>query len=579
MNFNSSMTRLLYLVSLLIILTSCQGTKEIASKTDSSNLSEKQKIEFGESFIDGTKEKILGNYEAAEKLIQKAIAIDPESAAAHYELGLIYNYQKNFKGAYESFEKANQIDPSNYWYKLSYATFLESNGHIEKAIKMFKELAEESPSQIELRYELSKLLVGQQRYQEGIEVLNQIEEKIGVNEEISFLKQRIYLYQNDVGGAAKEVKHLIDAYPSEIRYYGVLSDIYMSNDMDEKAYEVFQQMKALDSNSYFVHFSLAEYHRKKGDQVNYLKELKLAFENPEMNIDDKVKYVLTYYQVDSRDEAQKKEGISLCESITKGHPENAKSHALYADFLYFDNQVENAKQAYLRTVALDSSRFPVWNQLLVILSETNDVEKLVSYGKRAVELFPNQPTPYLLVGIGLAQQKKDEEAITYYSLGKDLVIDNRGLKGQFYASIGDAYHALKKHELSDENYMKALEQEPNNVYVLNNFSYYLSLRKENLEKAKEMSLKSNNLSPGQSSFQDTYAWVLFQLGDYEAANLWIDKALSNDGASGVLLEHKGDILYKLGKVNEALEFWIKAKEKGDTSELLEKKIRDKKWYE
>lgn len=563
-----------------LFLASCSPGKKAQADAGRKELNEKEKIEFGRNYLDGTKEKILGNYESAESFFRNAIAIDPSSAAAHYELGLVYNYQKNFQASFQAFEVANKLEPNNYWYKLSYASFLENSGDKEKAIALFKELAEQNPNQLELKYELSKLLVGENRFDEGIAILNEIEQNIGVNEEISFLKQRIFLYQNDVEGAANEIEKLIAVYPDEIRYYGVLSDIYLSNGKDDQAFEVFKKMQEIDPDSYFVHFSMAEYHRSKGERNAYLEDMKKAFENPAMNIDDKVKYVLSYYQVDSRDEEAKQEGISLCKSITIGHPDNAKSYALLADFLYFDNQNEAAKDAYKKTIELDSSRFPVWNQLLVIMSETQDTSGQIKYSKLAIDLFPNQPTSYLLLGLALAQKNEHEEAIEYMSLGKDLVVKNQGLKGQFYSSIGDSYHSLKQHDKSDEYYEKALEIDPNNVYVLNNYSYYLSLRKANLEKAKKMSLKSNQLAPGQASFQDTYAWILFQLEEYEEALIWINKAIGqNEAASPVLLEHKGDILFKLGQKEEAVKFWKKAEGKPGVTESLSKKIKEKNWYE
>lgn len=570
--------RLLY-IFLLVFTVSCSTGNKVFSDSNKKELNEKQKIQFGNLYMDATKEKLLGNYDKAEELYKKAIAIDETSAAAHYELGLVHNYQKNFELALQQFEKANQLEPNNYWYNLSFASFLEANNRIDEAIEVFRKLAKQNPKKVELKLELSKLLIGQKKYDEGIDLLNDIEKEVGVNEEISFLKQQIYLYKNDVDGAAKEIEHLIEAFPSDMRFYGILSDIYLSNGKDEKAFEVFKRMKEIDSTSFFVNMALADYYKTKNKKEEHLSELKLAFGNPDMNIDAKIKHILTNYRIDSKDKSQMQEGIELCKILTSTHPDDAKSHALYADFLYFDNQLNDAKEAYFKTIALDSSRFPVWNQLLVILSELNDNQKSIEYGKRAIDLFPNQASSYLLVGFAYAQQKDHENAIKYFNLGKDFAIGNDGLKGQFYASLGDSYHAIDSFEESDKSYEKALEIDPSNVYVLNNYSYYLSVRKEKLELAKEMSLKSNTLSPGQSSFQDTYAWILFQLGKYEEANEWIDKALTNDSNSGVLLEHKGDILFKLGQADQAKSYWQKAKEKGGASEQLDKKLKEGKWYE
>ena len=566
---------------LLISIVACSTSKKVASTSIPVKvLTEKEKVAFGRTYLDATKEKVLGNYEAAVSKFKSALNINPYSAAANYELGLSYNSIGETDLAYLQFKMASELDPSNYWYKLSYATFLQSQGKAGESIEVFEQLVKENPAKIELKYELSKLLINNKRQKEGIEYLNQIEGEIGVSEEISFLKQRIYLSQNDVSAAALEVEKLIETYPNEIRYYGVLADIYLSNEKKAKALEVYRKMEEIAPNNYLVQFSLAEYYRGEDQHKEYITTLRKAFANPNMNIDDKVKYILTFYQVDGKNKKKKEEGISLCELIAETHPEDAKAFALLADFLYFDDQVEAAKKAYQQTISLDSSRFPVWNQLLVILSETSDSKALLDYGARATDLFPNQPTVYLLYGLGLAQENQHEKAIEFLTLGKDLVVDNQALKSQIYSSIGDSYHSLKKHTESDLNYEKALKLDPNNVYVLNNYSYYLSLRKEKLERAKTMSLKSNTLAPNQSSFQDTYAWILYQSGEYEEANRWIDKALEVDGGkSATLLEHKGDILFKMGKEDQALTYWKKAQLRGGASTFIDKKVSEKKLYE
>jgi Tfp pilus assembly protein PilF len=116
--------------------------------------------------------------------------------------------------------------------------------------------------------------------------------------------------------------------------------------------------------------------------------------------------------------------------------------------------------------------------------------------------------------------------------------------------------------------------------VLNNYAYYLSERNEQLEKADEMSKRSNALSPNQSTYEDTYAWILYKKGNFRDAKVWIEKAINNGaGTNGTILEHYGDIIYKLGEIDKAVEYWEKAKATGDHSELLVKKLTDRKLYE
>ena len=576
------MRQLLFSFLLILALWSCSGSKNAAQlpREKGQDESEAKEVYFGEVHADAAKEKILGNIEASEKLFQKALDLKPNHPATHYELGNIYSAQKKPQLALEQYAEAVKFDKENYWFQLSYATTLRDLGQNDKAIDMFQKLTKSEPKRIELKYELAQLLLNNGQKPKGIEVINLIEEELGVTEEVSLLKQRVYLSENDIDKAAEEVQKLIDTYPDEISYYGILADTYAANGRREAALQMYEKMLLLDSTNYKIQFSLAEFYRQENNQDLYLSNLEKAFANPGMSIDGKIKYILTFYEVDSKNKEKKQEGIQLCKTLTKAHSEDAKSYALLADFQYFDNQVEAAKESYIKTIALDSGRFPVWNQLIYIFADLGDTSKLVNYSKRAIDLFPNQPTVYLTYGIGLSQQSKNEDAIEYLKLGKDLVLDNPSLKNQFYSSLGDVHHASKNNQASDQNYDKALSIDPNNIIVLNNYSYYLSLRNEDLEKAKRMSAKSNNLAPNQSSFQDTYAWILFQLKEYEKADVWISKAINNSAKpGGVLLEHKGDILYHLGDVEGAIKYWKKAKIIGGASKQIDQKIKDKKYHE
>jgi tetratricopeptide (TPR) repeat protein len=564
------------------VIWSCSGSKNATQLPDDqvSGKVEKATVAFGRVYADGAKEKILGNYDAALTEFEKALDLDPKSAAANYEIGNIYSIQEKNNEALEQYRIAVKIEPDNYWFQLSLAAMLKDLGRSKEAIERFQTLVDQVPKRIELKYELAQLMLNNDRKSDGIAVMNQVEEELGVTEEVSFLKKRVYLSNNDVDNAAKEIQNLIDQYPDELAYYGVLADVYSSNGRKSDAMRIYKEMLLLDSNNYRLQYSLAEFYRQEGNKTFYKKYLDKAFANSEMSIDDKIKYVLTYYQVDSRSKIEKKEGISFCKKITTAHPDNAKGYALLADFLYFDNQTNEAKKSYIRTLELDSSRFPVWNQLIYIFAEKSDTAELVNYSKRAIDLFPNQPTVYLTYGIGLSQQGNNEEAIEYLKLGKGLVIENQSLKSQFYSSLGDCYHSIKDNANSDKNYNQALELDPNNVIVLNNYSYYLSVRNENLALAKTMSAKSNNLAPNQASFQDTYAWILFQLKEYDNALIWIEKAIENSTTpSGEILEHKGDILFKKNDLTEAVKYWEKAKLKGGASLKIDKKINDKTYYE
>ena len=574
------------ILSLSILLFSCAGMKNATTeksgtkKEKTTELSESQKIAFGRFYIEASTEKVLGNHEKALELYSKALEIDPNNAAALYESALILNGAGNETQALSLLEKAVELQPENYWFQYVYANLLESRNKIPEDKKKLTKLEKKKKKKLELKYELAKLYYFNKEYKNSIRVLNEIENELGVSEEISVWKQKTYLSLDDVDKAANEIRLLIKAFPNKYEYYVQLAETYMSNGREEEALAVYKELYELNPQSATAQLAMSDYYRIKGEEEKSYEVLKKAMGNKDLSIDVKVKYMLNFFHIQPKEDTLKRQhALQLAEIIAKTHPQDPKAQSLNGDFLYFANELEKAKEAYKRTIALDSSRFPVWNQLLILFSTTNDLEGLLNYGKRAINLFPNQPTSYLLYGNAISQKKRYEEAAEIFQMGKSLVIENPPLLGEFYSSLGNVYNELKQFEKSDENFEKALGISPDNVYVLNNYSYFLSLRNENLEKAKKMSERSNELAPGESSFQDTYGWILYKMGDYKEANKWIDKALENSDKSGVILEHKGDVLFQLGETEKAVEFWERAKSTGEASELIDQKIQDRKLYE
>jgi len=204
---------------------------------------------------------------------------------------------------------------------------------------------------------------------------------------------------------------------------------------------------------------------------------------------------------------------------------------------------------------------------------------VVKDGEEALSLFPNQAVLYVYTALAYNQLKQSEKAVNYLNNALNYELNN-ALKVQVYSSLGDAYQSLKKFKESVASYEKALALEPDNVYALNNYAYYLSLRDENLEKAERMSYRSNQLEKDNSSFLDTYAWILFRQKKYKEAKEWIERALrASNSQSATIIEHYGDILFHTGDKAGALENWKKAAQLGEKSALLQKKINEGKYFE
>lgn len=553
------------------MLSSCATQKPATN-----SMSYEEDRQFTALFMDAEKERMLGNYEKAAELYHECLKIDPSNAAAYYALGNVFTETDQVQEALPFALRAMELDPKNVWYARFAADIHLGLNNYGEAADIMERLVKQYPNKVEYLYDLAGIQLYRNKLEEALNIYDRIEERVGVTEDISVQKEKIYLELDRLQDAVQELENLITNYPGEQRYLGMLAEVYVANDKLEDAMKVYERMQENDPTDPILALNLAEYHRKKGNHDTSFDYLKKAFSSPTLNIDNKIQVMMSYYSLSENNDKMLKQAYTLLELLTKAHPEDAKAFAMQADFLLRDGKWEEARSSFYRTVELDSSRFPVWEQLINTSYRMGDHEAMEKDSRTALELFPNQGFLYLMNGIALNAQERHEEAVSILNEGEMFTRSNSYMHVQLLSVLGDAYNSLKEYDRSDEAFEKALDKEPTNPLLLNNYSYYLSLRKENLDRAEEMSKRSNLLEPRQASYQDTYAWILYQQEKYDEALEWIVKALENGGAnSGLIVEHHGDILFRLGRKEEAMEQWQIAAELDDHTDALQDKIDGK----
>lgn len=545
-------------------------------------LSDDDKRKFDFLFGEAMRYKLVHEFGAAELHLKQCVKIDPAQAAPYFELSNIYyHFHKDLEAATMNAKAAAEIDPSNFWYQVHYAECLYEIGNREESIKVYRQMTSTFPEKHWIGLQLAKILGQDGQFAECIKVCDQIEQNGYFDEDVISLKVYAYVKLGKAEKAIAEQRRLIKRYPEENRYYFQLAGLYMDDGQKEKAMEVFEELLKVKPNDGYLHLELAQFYYRNGNREKVGESLKKAFEDPELEIDAKVKILLSYYDAVNLSDKFKSEAFELCEIIVRVHPRAAVAHTIYADFLYSDKQLKKAKYHFSRAVELDESRFPIWSQLILMDMELNAFDSVQYRCEQAQELFPNQPSLYYFDGIASLQLKEYDRAIKVLNTGLKLVVDNESIKFQFYVSLGDAYHEKEMHKESDASFENALAIDSGNPNVLNNYSYYLCLREVQLDRAERMSARSNKLAPNQPSYLDTYAWIMYKMKRYEEARTWIEKALLFGGdQSAEVLEHAGDIYYQLKKVDEAVGYWQKAKTAAtEPSPALDKKIQDKVLYE
>lgn len=543
-------------------------------------MTEEERMNLEYIFFNANKEKALGNMDKAEELFAQCIRIDGKNDAAMYELANIYVGKKKYNDALFFAKSAAELKPANNWYQLLLAGIYQQTGKYTEAIAVYDKLAKDNPERIDYFYNLANAYLFAGKLQSAIDVFNMIEAKIGIEKEIIIQKERLYLKLGKTDKAALEVEKLIAANPSDMGAYSVLVELYQVNGMKDKVLETIERMKKVKPDNPAIYLALAEYYRGNNEKEKSFEQLKLAFFSHDLESEIKLRILSSYLPLAGESPEMLQQALELGKIISQTHPAEAMTHAVYADFLTISKQYTEANAEYKAALNIDNKNEAAWQYFLVNTSELRDFNEMYWGATQALELFPNNPFFYLFKAFAENDRKEYNEAVKTLLTGSKLVVDDSRTLADFYSSLGDNYHELKNHTESDKYYEKALEINPKNPTVLNNYAYYLSLRRQNLEKAESMSKISNEIVPNQASYEDTYAWILYTLGKYDEAKVWLEKAMKNGGdKNGTILEHYGDVLFKLNDVTQAVEFWQKAKTAGDASDLIDRKIAERKLYE
>ncbi|SHF79510.1 Tetratricopeptide repeat-containing protein [Mariniphaga anaerophila] len=575
------------------LLFACSGTKkavktekaddapsEAQVKTEKPPIEEQKQMEFDYLFVDAIKEKSLGNRQKAIQLLSGCLEIDPNSSAAMYELATLHADNNDFTSASLLLEKAIQLNPENKWYSLLLAQIYQQTRRFNDAAIIYDKLLQKEPDNLEFLYMKAALLAGSEKNTEAIVAYNKLEEKLGVNEQISVAKQQLYVKNGEVEKAFGEIEKLIESNPEEPKYYGLMADLFQSQGDSVNALKYYKKIKEIDPENGFVHFSLANYYLQNGQPEKSFEETKKGFRSNEVDLQTKLQLYLMLTANPAQSGIKPEQEKELVDILQEAHPNEYLVYTVKAESLLKSGKLKEARSELLEATKMEKNDYALWERVLFIDNDLQDWQGLYSHSNQAMELFPNQPQVYFLNAVACIQLEKYDETASIVDEGLMYVVDNKRLEGQFLMLKGEALYKTGKMKEAFGLFDKSVDLDPENYIALNNYAYYLSLTGDSLDKAERMSGKVIERFPENSTYLDTYAWVLFKKGEYKLAKFYMESAIKNDkDQTATLLEHYGDILFKLEQTDEAVKYWEKAKNMGDVSELLDKKIRERKYFE
>ncbi|HCN83054.1 MAG TPA: hypothetical protein DIT07_05450 [Sphingobacteriaceae bacterium] len=554
-------------------------SENTAEKPSGKVLSFDDSTQVTELFFAGLGEKAKQNSRQATTYFKQILEIDPANDATLFELATIYHADNQEKEAERLVREALNKKPGNEWYWVLLSDIYKKTNNLAQLNQVFDELIKIAPNKDDYYFDKANGLLGQNKVDDALKVYDILEKKHGLSEELVDARQRIYQKQGKTGAATQELEKVVKNNPSGSRNSIELSQLHIKAGNKDKALQVLQEAKNSDPGNASVSIALADLYRSQGKADEAYSELKSAFENPSMDADSKIK-VISSLVPKLGDDKIKEQATALAAILVRVHPNNSQAYAIAGDVSLKQDNFTAARSAYKKALELNGQDYQIWDNLIAIEAGESDYDAVIKDGEEALTLFPSQAALYLYTGLAYAQKNNYTKAVSYLKNAASLETEDKDRQARIYAGLGESYNGLKNIKDSDLAHEKALQFAPDNTYALSSYAYTLALRGENLDKAALMARRSTELKPNTSSFEDTYAWVLFRQKKYKDARTWIEKAIKDEKTGAAAqFDHYGDILAQMGEIEPAVQQWTKAKNAGLKSEKLDRKINEKKYIE
>ena len=576
----------------VLMLTSCGGIRSVrtaktTAKADGASLmketllSAEQQRKYDYFFLEAMRMKGKNEYDAAFGLLQHCLDINPTASSALYEISQYYMFLRQVPQGQVALEQAVAFAPDNYWYSQGLVSLYQQQNELDKAAALLEKMVTRFPSKQDPLFSLLDIYSRQEKYNDVISTLNRLEKRLGKNEQLSMEKFRIYLQMKDDKKAFQEIESLVQEYPMDMRYQVILGDVYLQNGKKQEAYDAYQKVLAVEPDNPMALFSMASYYEQTGQKELYQQQLDTLLLNKKVTSDTKIsvmrQVIVENEQSSAKDSTQV---IALFDRMMKQDIDDPQIPMLYSQYLLSKNMEQEAVPVLEQVVDLDPTNKAARLMLVSAAVKKEDYKQIIKVCEPGIEATPDALELYYYLAIAYHQAEQGDSVLSVCNRALEHITPDtrKEVISDFYSIMGDIYHTKKQMTEAYAAYESALVYNPSNIGALNNYAYYLSVERRDLDKAEEMSYKTVKAEPNNSTYLDTYAWILFEKGNYAEARIYIDNAMKNDGEkSDVIVEHCGDIYFMTGDVEGALKYWKKALEMGSESKTLKQKIEKKKY--
>lgn len=357
--------------------------------------------EFQDSFYESLLQKGIENYDKAIVALEKCLVSQPNNATIHFELGKNYLALKQYENAYQSFQKATQIEPKNRWFWVGIYDLSFQTKNYDRAMAAVQQLILFDERN---KDDLIPLYMMTNQSEKALALIKEMDAKYGKSQERTQFKNQILLATKNETSDWKEV--------------GDFKKYLEANDGDQAV----QLMNNILGNTQIPN-------TVKHRVVNEF--LIFAFKNPQF--ESNLEKAISLFDSDKE--------VNVAQAIGK--------------FYQNKNQTEKAIRFY--ELALQKEVGAVETNLLLLqaYTTTQQFEKLAQKSAAGIELYPAQAYFYYYYGLANNQLRQFKKAKDTLETGLDFVIDDLDLEINFNLQLAEAYNGLGDFNKKDSFFAQA----------------------------------------------------------------------------------------------------------------------------
>ena len=565
--------------AILLLLTVLPFADKLMA-SDRKAISEDDRVKAEYIFLEAEKQRNMGRDDAFHHLLQYAHSLDPENSAIAYYLGYSRLMKSNlsvsdslFSSSLRMMRKHVDAHPEDKYEAMLYANGNMIANQVQEGLRVLKIQAERNPHNVEVQLSIADAYARLEDYRNAIAAYDSVQQWQGQSVQLSARKVRAYQALNDTVGAIGEMRSLLATAPRNVDYNLAMGNMMLMFGERDSALTYYDKAQQYEPENGATYLAKAQFYNAIGDSVNYDQQTYQALVSKDLDVASKVEVLADYarHLLVAKDSSARTE--NLFKVLIEQHPNEPQIRMLFSDYLAAKDDMKGAAEQMDYAVNLDPTDAQAWNRLLVLNIISENYEAAIAAGDRAIELNPNNIELYGYIAPAYYNIKQYDKAIEVYKKAL-AAVDSTDTehRSMFLGGMGDAKFSMGDTIGAFALYDQAIEIAPNNVSILNNYAYFLTLCNRDLDKAERMSAKTVQAEPQNATFLDTYAWVFYKRKEYTMAQLYIEMAIKNERRpSSDIYDHYGDILLAVGNKQEALKQWKKALElDASNKELLEK---------